>query len=37
VHKVKYTEMQKRKAELRDLQAEIQMTLRELIPMTTGD
>jgi len=33
---VKLTEMQKRKAELRDLETEIQMTIRELIPMTTG-
>mmetsp|Transcript_24822 Transcript_24822/g.41360 ORF Transcript_24822/g.41360 Transcript_24822/m.41360 type:complete len:948 (+) Transcript_24822:195-3038(+) len=36
VHKIKYTELQKRRAEMRDLNREIDFTKRELVPLTTG-
>ncbi len=36
IHRVKYIELQTRRAELRDLKADVEFSRRELIPLTTG-
>eukprot|EP01034_Spumella_vulgaris_P026731 gene26731-33355_t len=36
IHRVKYIELQKRRAEKRDLDKDVEMSRRELIPLTTG-
>jgi hypothetical protein len=36
IHRLKFIELQKRRAEMRDLEVEIAFCRRELVPLTTG-